>query len=282
MQPVKAFLPKPRGEGFATETLLAPRQALVAYFSRVRIPTPLVERVRLDDAYGRVLAQRIDADDDYPNASRSAMDGFALASRATPGTFAIAGDVRMGEAPERLISREQAMRIPTGGMLPAGSDAVVPIEETQVDGARVRVPNAVTTGTNVVARGADMHRGEPVLHAGVRIAAPQAGVLATLGVTEVDVYRRPVVAVFSSGDELVPAARRPAIGQVRDSNRYAIAASLRAMGAQPRHYPKLADEPAAFHVALSQALRECDAIVISGGSSVGERDHLPAAVAALG
>ncbi len=146
----------------------------------------------------------------------------------------------------------------------------------------MHVVTAVEAGANVVERGADMHRGEAVLMPGTRIGAPQVGVLAALGVTDVDVYRRPVVAVFSSGDEIVPASTQPRPGQVRDSNRYAIAASLRAMGAQPIHYPKVADEAEAFERELSIALQCCDAVAMSGGSSVGERDRLPAAVAALG
>ncbi len=279
MQPVNALLP---GAGFATEKLLAPRQALVAFFARVRPAPPAIERVSLDDAFGRVLARRVDADDDYPNTERSVMDGFALLAAATPGNFAISGDVRMGEMPEVTISRLQALRIPTGGIVPRGANAVVPIEDARVEGSSVHVAAAVEAGANVAERGADMHRGEAVLMPGTRIGAPHVGVLAALGVTDVDVYRRPLVAVFSSGDEIVPASTQPRPGQVRDSNRYAIAASLRAMGAQARHYPKLADEAEAFERELSVALQDCDAVAMSGGSSVGERDRLPAAVAALG
>jgi molybdopterin molybdotransferase len=280
MQPANALLVP--SAGFVTEKLLAPRQALVAFFACVRLTPPAIEQVSLEDAIGRVLAARIDADDDYPNAARSLMDGFAVMAAATPGNFTIAGEVRMGEAPETPIARTQTLRIPTGGVVPPGADAVVPIEDAHVEGSNLRVEGGVEAGANVVARGADMHRGEALLMPGTRVGAPQAGVLAALGRTEVDVYRRPVVAVFSSGDELVEPAAQPRAGQVRDSNRYAIAASLRAMGAQPRHFPKLEDESDVFDRALSLALGECDAIAISGGSSVGERDRLPKAVAALG
>lgn len=269
--------------GFVTENLLAPHQALVVYFTRVRPAAPSIERVSLDDAFGRVLAARIDADDEYPNAARSAMDGFALAAAGTPGDFVIAGDVRMGEARASIgMAEAQAARIPTGGVLPSGTDAVVAIEDVRLDGSTLRVDGRVQAGENVVPRGADMHRGEAVLLAGRRIGAPQAGLLATLGVTDVPVYRRPVIAVLSSGDELVDASSTPKPGQVRDSNRYAVAASLRAMGAQPRHYPNVSDEPGEMERALGFALRDCDAIAITGGSSVGERDRLPAAVSALG
>ena len=244
--------------------------------------TPQIERIALDDAFGRVLARAVVTGEDVPNAPRSAMDGFALDAAGTPGTLTIAGEVRMGEAPSATLARGTTVRIPTGGMLPQGANAVVPIEEARSNDATVKVDRAFETGTNVIARGSDMRAGETLLSAGTRIAAPQCGVLATLGVAHVEVYRRPVVAVFSSGDELVDVGETPGPGQIRDSNRYAIAGSLRAMGARPRHYPRLPDDGDAFVRALAAALQECDAIAMTGGSSVGERDVAPAAVAALG
>ncbi|MGC1379678.1 MAG: gephyrin-like molybdotransferase Glp [Candidatus Baltobacteraceae bacterium] len=278
MQPVNPVLPE---SGFAVERLLAPRQAIVAFFSRIAIAPQPTELVGLDEALGRVLARPIAADDEYPNAARSMMDGYALCARAAPGRFEIVGDVRMGVAPEASIAPAQAMRIPTGGVLPEGADAVVPIEEAREDADVLAVAAAVDAGANVAERGADMHRGETILRPGRRIGAPQIGVLATVGVSAVPVYRRPIVAVFSTGDELVEPSERPQRGQIRDSNRYAIAASLRAMGAEPRHYPTLRDEADEFEAALAGALAQCDAVVVTGGSSVGERDRLPRAVAGV-
>lgn len=279
MQPANAVLP---GAGFDHEKLLAPEQAMVAFCARVRLAEPRVEHVSLDDALGRILARNVEADDDYPNARRSAMDGFALAADATPGRFEIAGDVLMGQAPQIEIRGKIAMRIPTGGVVPAGADAVVPVEDTELDGSTVVVRESVAPGQNVIERAADMRGGERVLPARTRIGPAQLGVLATLGVTSVPVFRQPVVAVLSSGDELIEPWERPLPGQVRDSNRYAIAGCLRAMGAVPRHYPRIPDEAAAFEEALATALRECDAVAMTGGSSVGERDRLPPAVASLG
>jgi molybdopterin molybdotransferase len=252
---------------------------MVAFLARAPIAGPQTERVALEDALGRVLAEPIVADDDYPSTRRSTMDGFALRAQATPGRLELIDDVRMGSAPQRSLAGGDASRIPTGGVLPEGADAVVPIEDAHVDGNAVIVETAVETGANVADRGADMRRGEMVLAPHRRIRPSEIGVLATLGVTSVAVYRRPVVAVFSSGDEIVDPNRTPEVGQIRDSNRYAVAASLRAMGALPRHYPTLPDEASAFESALSAAIRACDAVVVTGGSSVGERDRLPAAVA---
>jgi molybdenum cofactor synthesis domain-containing protein len=278
MQSVNPVLP---GEGFAPEQLSPPHQAIVAFFARVTVPPPETERVSLEAAIGRVLAAPIVADDDYPAAPRSLMDGYALSAEATPGAFEIVGDVQMGLAPDRRVSGRTAVRIPTGGVLPPGADAVVPVEDVQTIGDVASVSNTVAVGENVVERGADMHRAETILAPHRRIGAPEIGVLATLGITHVPVFRRPRIAIFSSGDELIDPADTPKLGQVRDSNRYVVAASLRAMGAAPHHYPALRDEAPEFESALSRALQECDGVVVTGGSSVGERDRLPRAVAAI-
>jgi len=261
--------------------LLPPRQAIVAFFARVTPAPPQLERVAFGDALGRVLAQPLAADDDYPNARRSLMDGFAVRAQAAHGEFLLTGEVQMGRAPSGSINERDAWRIPTGGVLPDGADAVVPIEEARVAGGTVTVAAPVSPGANVAERGADMHRGEIVLAAGRRVRAPEMGVLATLGAMTVAVYRRPVVAVFSSGDELVEPSQPLRPGEIRDSNRYAVAASLRAMGVVPRHYPTLRDEAGDFEGAIASALRECDGVVVTGGSSVGERDRLPRAVCAI-
>ncbi len=251
---------------------------MAAFLTRVNVTVPGVEHVSLDDAAGRVLAREIVADADYPNAARSAMDGFALSAENTPGAFEVIGDVGMGAAPQAAVTPSTAMRIPTGGVLPRGADAVVPIEDARVNGSSVDVDGRIEAGDSVIERGADMRRGDRVLQAGRRIGAPQVGLLATLGIVEVPVYRRPVVAVLSSGDELVAPSAALEPGSVRDSNRYAIAASLRAMGAQPRHYPVVRDELDALIAALAGALAECDAVAVTGGSSVGERDFLRQAI----
>jgi molybdopterin molybdotransferase len=254
---------------------------MVAFFARVELAAPQTEKTPLAHALGRILAEEVCADEDYPRAPRSVMDGFAVAAADVPGELPIVGDVRMGEGAGSALPRGSAMRIPTGGTLPPGADAVVPIEDVRLDGEAVVIDAPVTVGNNVIETGADMRRGETVLSPGRRLYAPEIGVLATLGVTNVPVYRRPVVAVLSSGDELVAPHKRPVGGQIRDSNRYAVAASLELMGAQPRHYPTLRDEADEFEAALDRAIDECDAVVVTGGSSVGERDRLPHAVEAI-
>lgn len=278
MQPANAFLST---GGFDEARLLAPSQAIALYLATVPAPELRVERVGLDAADGRILATDILADADYPRAARSSMDGFALAGGSDAGSFRLAGEVRMGAPFAGTVAVGSAVQIPTGGVLPPGTDAVVPLEEARLEGDSVHLP-AVAVGDCVTPRGSDLRSGAVALKAGRRIGAPELGVLATLGATAVPVYARPRIAVLSSGDEIVAPDRTPAPGQIRDSNRYAIAASLRAMGAEPVHGPTVSDEPGALEAALRKALATCDGAMLSGGSSVGERDLTPAAVAALG
>jgi molybdopterin molybdotransferase len=268
--------------GFDTSRLLAPAQALAAYFASVSLTPPREETADLDDACWRVLARDIVADADYPAGARSSMDGFAIASNSSPGRFRIAGEVRMGSPWSGSLGNREAVRIPTGGLLPPGSDAVVPIEDARVDGDGLDIAATIPPGDCVNPAGEDMRAGGVVLEAGRRIGAPELAVLATLGIASVPVLRQPRIAVLSSGDEIVPPSAIPAPGQIRDSNRYAIAASLRAMGAHPVHYPTVADEQGALAAALRAALGRNDGAVLSGGSSVGERDVTPAAIASLG
>jgi molybdopterin molybdotransferase len=279
MRGTNALLP---GGGFDVDRLLAPEQALVAYFARAKLAAPRRERVPLADARGRVLAERIVADRDYPIAGRSSMDGFAIASARAPGTFTIAGEIRMGGTWPARLHAESALRIPTGGILPAGADAVVPIEDARVEGDRVSIDGRIRSGDCVVPAGADMRAGETQLEPGRIIAAAELGVLATLGVVDVPVFRRPVFAVLSSGDELIEPHRQPEAGQVRDSNRWAIGAALELLGARVLHLPIVPDDREAYEMALREGLERADGIVLTGGSSVGARDLTPATIDALG
>ncbi|HEY3674905.1 MAG TPA: molybdopterin molybdotransferase MoeA [Candidatus Tumulicola sp.] len=276
MQPQKALLSE---AGFAADSLSTPGETLAAFFRRVTIATPSVETVERSESRGRILASRVVAEDDYPASARSSMDGFAIAAGGAPGTFDIVASIRMGESPSVPVSAAQAARIATGGVLPPGTDAVVPVESCRVRGDFTTVEQPVTVGENVVPCGADMCAGEAVLAAGIAIGPAQIGLLASLGIEHVDVYRRPLVGIVSSGDEIVPPSQRPMPGQVRDSNRYAIGAALEAMGARIEHYPTVDDAEDSLANVLREMLDECDAVVANGGSSVGVHDRLPDAVA---
>jgi len=270
------------GEGFAVEQLLTPAEARAAYFAAVSIAPPVVERVGLADATGRILGAPAVAAGEYPADSRSTMDGFALVAAAGRSPRRITGEVRMGHAPPGAIGPDEAMRIPTGGVLPPGADAVIPVEDS-VESAGSVVPNDLpAAGENVTPPGSDMRPGDRVLEPGRRIGGPELAVLATLGIVDVPVYRRPRVAIVSTGDELVDAAAQPGRGQVRDSNRWALAGSLIALGCVPIQRPVAIDTPEALAEALRTALDVAEAVVLTGGSSVGVRDLTPRVIDGLG
>ncbi len=273
-----ALLP---GRGFDANALLAPQQALTLYFARAGLRAPQTQIVGLQDAFGRILARRVAADAAYPLAARSAMDGFAVRSRETPARLRVAGDIRMGVPWTQPLAERTAVRIPTGGVVPADADAVVPLEDAREDAGWIEV-GAVAASDCITPAGSDMRAGETLLEPGRRIGGAELGVLATLGITAVQVFAKPVVAVLSSGDELVDASAQPNVAQVRDSNRWAVAGTLQALGAAVRHLPIAPDDPDALETLLRSALERADAVVLTGGSSVGSRDHTPGIVQRLG
>lgn len=279
MRGSQALLP---GQTFDPTTLLAPSQAILAYRAAVPLAPLGVETVELDAAFGRILARDAVADAAYPSHPRSTMDGFAV--RAAGGTVPrrIVGEVRMGAAAPCAIGPDEALRIPTGGALPDGADAVVPIEDAEERDGAVIPREAPQPGSSITPLADDMRQGDRVLEAGRRIDGPALGVLATLGMVDVPVWRRPRVAIISTGDELVEVAARLAPGQVRDSNRYALAGALRGLGAEPVHLPRAEDDAAVLEQAIRRGLEVADAIILSGGSSVGVRDVTPRVVQALG
>jgi molybdenum cofactor synthesis domain-containing protein len=276
------------GETFAVERLRTPDEALADYFAAVTIAPPGVERVTLASAAGRILAADAVADTRYPADARSTMDGFAVRGDDGDEVRRVVGEIRMGRAPAGSVAAGEAMRIPTGGVLPPGADAVIPVEDVDVVDVpgevleTIAVREAVPAGENVTPAGADMQPGDVVMRAGRRIGAPELAVLATLGITAVPVFVRPRVAIISTGDELVDPAATPATGQVRDSNRWALAGSLAALGCTPVQQPAAGDTPDELTAALRAALDAADAVVLTGGSSVGVRDLTPRVIEAMG
>jgi molybdenum cofactor synthesis domain-containing protein len=267
--------------GFQADALLAPEQALTLYFTHAQLRSPQTEYVALEHALRRVLAEPIVSDAAYPAAPRSAMDGFAVRSSDTPGRLRVEGEVRMGRAWSGALGERAALRIPTGGVVPAGADAVVPIEDVRLDGDSVEIAQ-VPPGDCITPSASDMRAGETLLEPGRRIGGAELGVLATLGIASVAVWRRPTVGVISSGDELVEVTAQPTPAQVRDSNRWAVAGTLEALGASVRHLPTAPDDPARLEAILREAVATCDAVVLTGGSSVGDRDFTVRIVGQLG
>jgi molybdopterin molybdotransferase len=248
-------------------------------------PPVALERVPLRGAAGRVLAAPFEAPANLPGERRSVMDGYAVRFgdvARPPVTLRVIGAVPMGGVFAGQLAPGEAVAIPTGGFLPDGADSVVMVEATQTagDGA-VTVQRSVTFGANVVQPGEDLTRGETILPAGRRLRAADLALLATFGVTTLTVFRRPRVALLSTGNELCPPDRVPLPGQVRDANQTALAAQVAAAGCLPTAAGIVPDEAAALREAIHRQLTNHDAVILSGGSSIGTKDLAADAVADL-
>lgn len=247
---------------------------------RDRFTATAGEAVPLDQALERVLAEPVTAGHDIPGFARSTMDGFAVAAASTfgasegnPAYLNITGNVAMGAETDLTVGPGAAVRIATGGMLPAGADAVVMVEHTdQLDETTIEVYKSVAPGQNMVARGEDVAAGSEVLAAGTRLRPQELGLLAALGQDSVMVHHRPRVGIISTGDEVVDIRTEPRIGQIRDMNAYSLAGQARRCGALTRSYGIVADDAAMLKQSCAAALDENDMVLLSGGSSVGVRD----------
>jgi molybdenum cofactor synthesis domain-containing protein len=251
-------------------------------------PIDRIERVPLQQASGRVLAQEIVATADVPPFARAAMDGYAVravdtasASRATPCTLRTVEEVFTGQMPQRTIAAGECSAVATGAPMPAGADAVVMVEETTADGLAVSVLTPVHAGQNVGRQGADIHRGQTVLGDGAELNASRIGSIAALGVTDIDVYARPRVAILSTGNEIVDPGQPLGPGQIYDINRFTLATVVEDNGGIAVPHRTAADTLEDLSRALDDCLRE-DVLVFSGGSSVGERDLILDVIAARG
>jgi len=266
--------------------LLTPEEAR-ALFQKAFTPRPRgTETVPLLEAFDRVLAADIVADMDLPPFDRSTVDGYAIRA-ADAGSLeeplTVVGEVHMGELPSFSLGQREAARIPTGGALPPGADAVVMQEHVRLlEGGRIRLTRAVGAWENVIRRGEDVQGGETVLRAGTRLRPQEVALLAGLGRTEVQVYLAPRVAVIVTGDEIVPPDQVPRPGQIRDMNTYSLTGLIRGLGAVPQPYGIVVDEMDVLLDVLRQASRTSDLILVSGGSSVGKRDVVAEAFTALG
>jgi len=247
---------------------------------RQSFPVMDTERLPLDAATGRILAEAISAGLDIPGFARSTMDGYALQAAATfgatesnPGYVNVVGSVAMGEQPDGKVGPGEAVRIATGGMLPSGADAVMMVEHTEsIDDRTIEIYKSVAPGQHVVAKGEDIAKGDTLLKRGQPIRPQEAGLLAALGCETVGVFRKPRVGIVSTGDEVVPVTAVPGPGQIRDVNSTTLAAMTTAAGARPRLYGIVQDDFGRLKSTCRQALAENDMVLISGGSSVGMRD----------
>ena len=242
-------------------------------------PVAGTELVSLARAMGRVLAEDIAATEYVPDFDRSTVDGYAVRARDTfgcsdaiPAILPLQGEVLMGEGAEFDLNAEQCVAVPTGGAVPRGADSVVMVEYTEDYGGEIGISKSAAPGQNMIFRGDDVYPGKVVLQKGRVLSSQDIGALAAIGRIQVPVVKKLTVGVLSTGDELVPPEVAPGPGQVRDVNGPMLEAMLSAFGVNVVHYGIVIDDEAKLTAVVQKAAAECDAVLMSGGSSVGVKD----------
>jgi len=247
------------------------------------------EWVSLSKAHTRVLAADVVSPIDVPPFTRSIVDGYAVKAEDTfganeekPVTLKLCGNVEIGEEPKVHVEEGSAASIVTGAPLPQGADAVVMVEYTSRRGDTVSVFRPVVLGENLMAAGSDIHEGETVLKQGRILGSREIGVLAAVGLTEVSVYRRPKVALMSTGAEIVAPGEPLPPGKIYDINAYTLSAAVMEAGGESINMGIIPDKKERLREALLKALASADVVITSGGVSVGPKDFTPQVVDGLG
>lgn len=248
------------------------------------------ERVALPEALGKVVAEDILSPEDLPAYARSTVDGLAVrasdtygCSEALPAMVTYAGKVLMGEDEQRVLPPASCMQVPTGGQVPEGADAVVMVEHTEDLGDAFRyILKPVAPHENVNAQGDDIRKGGVAVPKGTLLEPRHTAVLAALGISEFSVRKPLTVGILSTGDELVDYTDTPKGTEIRNINSVMLASAVKALGCEAKLYPIVPDEEDALRAAIDKVHKECDFLIISGGSSVGERDNVNRVLSSFG
>jgi molybdenum cofactor synthesis domain-containing protein len=248
-------------------------------------PVERTEEVPLSEANGRVVAQEVRAEADVPPFDRAAMDGYAVRAVDTekaPKSLTLLGRVLAGEEPSLLVEPGCCLAVATGAPMPAGADAVVMVEHTEAEGETIHIGKSVKAGKNMALRGEDIGAGDIVVEIGTILNPGRLGALAAVGRSMVSVYEKPTAAVIPTGEEIVPPGSGPLKpGQIYDINTTTLLAALREFGASVVGHPPVEDDMDSLRQAIAEAA-EADLLVLTGGSSVGEKDLLADALAEAG
>lgn len=272
-------------QGYDPQSLTTERAS--AFLSELMVPVCETENISLFDALGRVLAKDIISPVSVPPHDNSAMDGFAFkGAQLQPGLplqLKVVGTAFAGRAWQGEVGDGECVKIMTGAVMPEGLDTVAPLELALIQGDAVHIPvNALKSGDNRRHIGEDLMAGHTALAQGKRLGPAALGLVASLGLSQVQVYRRVRVAYFSTGDEILSAGEAPRVGAVYDSNRYTVIGMLKQLGCEVIDLGVIRDDPALLENALRQAAARADAIITSGGVSAGEADHTRALMQKLG
>ena len=269
--------------------LVPPDEALVKLLKYIPLQ-PASEEVPTSKALGRISTKAVAAPHPLPSFKRSTVDGFAVramdthgAGESLPSYLKMIGEIPMGSTGNLVIKAGECAEIHTGGMLPDGADSVVMIEYTQQTRPNeVEILRAVAAGENTLMVGEDVYEGEEVIHSGARLQPAEIGGLAALGITTIQVAKKPKVAILATGDEIVSLEAEILPGQVRDVNTYTLSALVEENGGTPVCYGILPDNVEELLAAASKALKECDLVVITAGSSASARDLTASVINQLG
>jgi len=248
------------------------------------------ETVKLENALNRVLAVDISAEVDVPQYDRSAVDGYAVVaedtfgcSQTNPAVLKVVGKISIGEYKEVAVGRGKTVFVATGAHMPKGADAVVMVEYTKkISNEEIEIQSPVTPQKNVSKAGEDVKRGEKVLGAGMLLKPQDLGILGSLGLTKVSVYRKPIVGVLSTGSELIELGGQTKIRATVDVNRLIISGMVRKLGGMPVDLGIARDRLDEVRSRIAGGLAVADAVIVSGGTSVGEADLVPDAINSLG
>lgn len=239
------------------------------------------EKVDIKNALGRILAVDVLSNENVPNFRRSTVDGYGILSRdvfgaseSLPALLRLVGEVKIGSPPPSDITYGECMYVPTGGMIPRGADTVVMIEYTEkLDDETILINKPIAPLQNIVEIGEDVKEGEIVIKKGTKIRPYEIGVLSSLGILEIEVYKKMRVGIISTGDEVVHPSEKIQMGKIRDINSYLLYSLTIDEGMEPILYGIVRDDFTALRKSLEKALSECDVVIISGGSSVGTKDQ---------
>ncbi len=264
-------------------TLTFPQaRATVLRETAARRTLPAIETIPTLDAPGRVLAENIASDRDYPPFPRSARDGFAIRAADIPGTLEVVGEIRAGgEFFTGTVQAGQAVEILTGASMPAGADAVLMVEHVTRDGSRITTDKSHKSGDNFNARGIAAHAGDQILAAGTRLTFTEIAFLATVGRSTVKVYKKPRIAILPTGDEIVNVEQTPGPHQIRNSNAWSMAAQVTRAGGEAVVLPIAKDNYESTRALVEHGL-QCDILMLSGGVSAGKYDIVEQVLADFG
>lgn len=259
---------------------LLPADALARIIESLPGAIPRSEVLPIEDCYYRVIASDIVSPEDLPAFARSTVDGYAVhaadtfgARENSPAYVAVKHEVLMGHAPDFNLIKGFAAKIPTGGMLPEGADAVIMLEHVQaVSDDMIEILKSAAPGDNVIRKGEDIGKGEKVLTSGSLLRAQDIGALAGIGITSIEVFKKPVLSFISTGDEIVPPGSSLCLGQVRDINSFTLAGLVMSHGGILVKKGIFMDDYGVIKKAVSESLNDSDIVLISGGTSAGAKD----------